>query len=175
MIKLSDWGPVFYGHRRITVFGKEFRCLKFRTMRVDADQKLAEILENDPEACREWVQTFKLKKDPRVTWLGRILRKTSLDELPQFINVLCGEMSVVGARPIVQKEFCDYYKENGGIYCSIKPGITGPWQIGQRSDTEDYQERVALDTWYALNRNIWLDIKIIAQTVVKVLSGSGAY
>ncbi|QCQ20846.1 sugar transferase [Desulfoglaeba alkanexedens] len=175
LIKLNDGGPVFYGHRRITVSGREFNCLKFRTMCVDADRKLAEILERDPAARREWAQTFKLKNDPRVTWLGRFLRKTSLDELPQFINVLRGEMSVVGARPIVHKELCEYYRENGGIYCSIKPGITGPWQIGKRSDTEDYQERVELDTWYAVNRNFWLDLKIICLTVVKVLRGSGAY
>jgi len=175
LIKLSDGGPVFYGHRRITVSGREFKCLKFRTMCVDADRKLEEILERDPAARREWAQTFKLKNDPRVTWLGRFLRKTSLDELPQFINVLRGEMSVVGARPIVQQELCDYYRENGGIYCSIKPGITGPWQIGKRSDTEDYRERVELDTWYAVNRNFWLDLKIICLTVVKVLRGRGAY
>jgi exopolysaccharide biosynthesis polyprenyl glycosylphosphotransferase len=175
LIKLNDWGPIFYGHRRIMVSGKEFSCLKFRTMRVDADKKLKKILENDPEARKEWEQTFKLKNDPRVTRVGYFLRKTSLDELPQFINVLKGEMSVVGARPIVQQELCDYYKENGGIYCSIKPGITGPWQVGKRSDAEDYQERVELDTWYVVNRNFWLDMKIICQTVVKILRGSGAY
>ena len=175
LIKLNDRGPVFYGHRRITVSGREFKCLKFRTMCVDADRKLAEILERDPAARREWAQTFKLKNDPRVTWLGRFLRKTSLDELPQFINVLRGEMSVVGARPVVQQELHDYYKENGGVYCSIKPGITGLWQVGKRSDTEDYQERVDLDTWYAVNRNFWLDMKIVCLTVVKVLRGNGAY
>ena len=175
LIKLSDGGPVFYGHRRITVSGKPFFCLKFRTMHVDADKRLADILENDPAARQEWGKTFKLKNDPRVTWVGRFLRKTSMDELPQFINVLRGEMSVVGARPIVQQELHEYYKENGGIYCSIKPGVTGLWQVGKRSDTEDYQERVGLDTWYAVNRNFWLDMKIVCLTVVKVLRGSGAY
>jgi len=175
LIKLSDGGPVFYGHQRITVSGKPFFCLKFRTMHVDADKRLEKILKNDPAARQEWEQSFKLKNDPRVTWLGRFLRKTSMDELPQFINVLRGEMSVVGARPIVQQELYEYYKEKGGIYCSIKPGITGLWQVGKRSDTEDYQERVELDTWYAVNRNFWLDMKIVCLTVVKVLRGSGAY
>lgn len=174
-IKLSDGGPVFYGHRRITVSGKPFFCLKFRTMHVDADKKLEEILSSDSVARQEWERTFKLKKDPRITWLGRFLRKTSLDELPQFINVLKGEMSVVGARPIVQRELSDFYREKGGIYCSIKPGITGVWQVGKRSDTEDYAERVELDTWYALNRSFWMDMKIIGQTVIKVLRGDGAY
>ncbi|MCF8026394.1 MAG: sugar transferase [Desulfobacteraceae bacterium] len=175
LIRITSKGPVFYKHRRITAAGREFFCLKFRTMHVDADKRLREILENDPEAREEWEKTFKLKNDPRVTWIGNFLRKTSLDELPQFINVLKGEMSVVGARPIVYQELTDYYKENGGIYCSIKPGITGPWQISKRNDMEDYQERVALDTWYALNRNFWMDLKIIGMTVVSMISGKGAY
>jgi exopolysaccharide biosynthesis polyprenyl glycosylphosphotransferase len=175
VIKLQDGGPVFYGHRRITIAGKEFFCLKFRTMHVDADKKLKQILENDPEARKEWEQTFKLKNDPRVTWVGRILRKTSLDELPQFINVLRGEMSVVGARPIVSRELADYYKENAGIYCSVKPGVTGIWQVSKRSDTENYDERVELDTWYALNRDFLLDLKIICKTVGCVFRGKGAY
>jgi lipopolysaccharide/colanic/teichoic acid biosynthesis glycosyltransferase len=111
-----------------------------------------------------------------VTRIGRFLRKTSLDELPQFINVLKGEMSVVGARPVVQAELHNYYKkENAGLYCSMKPGITGPWQVGKRSDTEDYNERVELDTWYVLNHSIWLDLKIILKTVARITTGRGAY
>jgi exopolysaccharide biosynthesis polyprenyl glycosylphosphotransferase len=175
LVKLSSKGPVFYKHRRITAAGREFLCLKFRTMYVDADQRLQKILDNDPAAREEWARTFKLKDDPRVTWIGKYLRKTSLDELPQLINVLKGEMSVVGARPVVYKELIDYYKENGGIYCSIKPGITGIWQVTKRSDTEDYQERVELDTWYALNRDLWLDLKIIGMTIVCMIKGNGAY
>jgi len=175
LIKLQDRGPVFYGHRRITATGKEFFCLKFRTMYVDADKRLEEILKNDAAAKAEWMQTFKLKNDPRVTPIGRFLRKCSLDELPQFLNVLKGEMSVVGARPIISQELSDFYKENSGIYCSIKPGITGIWQVSQRSDTKDYQERVELDVWYALNRNFWLDIKIIFRTIGCMISGKGAY
>lgn len=175
LIKAHDRGPVFYRHKRITATGRAFYCLKFRTMHVNAEEKLREILDNDPEAREEWERTFKLKNDPRITWIGNFLRKTSLDELPQFINVLKGEMSVVGARPIVSEELTDYYQENGGIYCSIKPGVTGIWQVTKRNDTEDYQERVELDTWYALNRNFFLDLKIILMTIGVMLKGKGAY
>jgi exopolysaccharide biosynthesis polyprenyl glycosylphosphotransferase len=175
LIKLEDGGPVFYGHPRITAAGRRFRCLKFRTMCVNADTKLQDILERDPAAREEWERTFKLKNDPRITRVGKWLRKTSLDELPQFLNVLKGEMSVVGARPIVDRELCDYYRENGPLYVSMKPGITGPWQVSKRSDTEDYAERVALDVWYVLNRNLWLDIKIIFKTIFCMIHGKGAY
>jgi len=175
LIKIEDRGPVLYGHRRITTAGKEFECLKFRTMFIQADQKLAEILANDLAAKEEWDKTFKLKNDPRVTKIGKFLRKTSLDELPQFFNVLRGEMSVVGARPIVEKELYEYYKENGGLYCSMKPGITGLWQVGKRSDTDDYNERVQLDTWYIQNYSMWLDLKIIFKTATAILYGKGAY
>ena len=175
LIKLGDGGPVLYRHRRITVTGMEFHCLKFRTMHVDADKKLEDILTKNPAAREEWEKTFKLKNDPRITKIGRFLRKTSLDELPQFINVLRGEMSVVGARPIVQRELSDYYKENAGIYCSIKPGITGIWQVSQRSNTEDYQERVKIDVWYSLNGGFWLDLKIICLTLLAMVRRKGAY
>ena len=175
LIKLEDGGPVFYGHKRITATGKEFKCLKFRTMAVDADKKLKNILDKAPQAREEWQKTFKLRNDPRVTQIGRFLRKASLDELPQFINVLKGEMSVVGARPVVPAELRDYYKKEAGLYCSMKPGITGLWQIGRRSDTEDYKERVQLDTWYVLNYSLWLDIKIIFKTVTSMITGKGAY
>ena len=175
LIKLEDGGPIFYGHRRVTVTGKVFKCLKFRSMIVGADEKLAEILSNNSAAREEWEKTYKLKNDPRTTRVGRFLRKTSLDELPQFINVLKGEMSVVGARPVVHAELCNYYRENAGLYCSMKPGITGPWQIGKRSDTEDYDERVELDTWYVLNHSIWLDLGIIIKTVLRIFTGKGAY
>ena len=144
-------------------------------MHVNADKKLQEILECDPQAREEWKQTFKLKNDPRITKIGRFLRKTSLDELPQFINVLKGDMSVVGARPIVQEELEDYYKENGALYCSLKPGVTGPWQVGKRSDTEDYEERVRLDSAYAVEHNFLSDLKIIWKTVWSVVRGKGAY
>lgn len=175
LIKLEDGGPVLYGHKRITAAGKVFKCLKFRTMGVDADKKLAGILESDPSAREEWEKTFKLKNDPRVTRIGRLLRKTSLDELPQFINVLNGEMSVVSARPIVHTELYDYYREHGAFYCAMKPGLTGPRQVSKRSDTEDYDERVQLDSRYVLNHSFWLDMKIIFKTVFSMVSGKGAY
>lgn len=175
LIKLGDGGPVFYGHLRITSAGRRFKCLKFRTMSVDADRKLASLLERDPVAKEEWEKTFKLKNDPRVTRVGKLLRKASLDELPQFINVLKGDMSVVGARPIVYKELCEYYKEASGLYCSVKPGITGLWQTSKRSDTEDYGERVKLDEQYILNSSLWGDLKIILKTTKCMFTGKGAY
>ena len=174
LIKLSDRGPVFYRHRRITVTGKQFYCLKFRTMCMDADKKLEEVLTSDLAARLEWERTFKLKNDPRITWVGKFLRKTSLDEIPQFVNVLRGEMSIVGARPIIQRELFDYYKENGGIYCSIKPGITGIWQVSRRRNDKDYAERIKMDIWYAINRNFWLDLKIILLTVMCMARRDGA-
>lgn len=173
-VKLQDGGPVFYLHKRITSTGKPFQCFKFRTMCVDADKRLDEFLRKNPAASKEWKQCFKLRRDPRVTPLGRFLRITSLDELPQFMNVLKGDMSVVGARPIVATELDQYYKECAGLYCSMKPGITGLWQVGKRSDTEDYNERVKLDTWYVLNHSFWLDIRIILRTILSILSGKGA-
>ena len=175
LIKLEDWGPVFYGAKRITIAGKEFKCWKFRTMVVGADKQLGQILNTDPEAKREWDSIFKLKNDPRITKIGKILRSFSLDELPQFINVLKGDMSIVGARPVVYSELCRHYRENAGLYCSIKPGITGPWQVGPRGDMEDYTERVELDMWYLQNLSFWLDLKIIFRTVTVLFNGKGAY
>lgn len=175
LVKCSDGGPVFYGHKRVTFTGKDFNCLKFRSMRVGADEMLEKVLAENPEMRTEWETTFKLKNDPRVTAIGRILRKTSLDELPQFLNVLKGEMSVVGARPVVANELTDFYKESAGLYCSAKPGITGPWQVGRRSNVDDYQERVEIDDWYILNFSLWTDIKIIFKTVVRMFTGKGAY
>lgn len=175
IIKIEDGGPVFFQHKRIGESGQIFGCLKFRSMHINSDLRLKDLLDGNPNLRREWQKTFKLKNDPRITRIGKILRKTSLDELPQFINVFLGEMSVVGARPIVSQELSDYYKETAITYCAMKPGITGPWQVGKRSDTEDYNERVDLDRWYVLNASIWLDIKIIFKTIFKVLSGTGAY
>lgn len=174
-IKLEDNGPVFYRHMRITATGKQFGCLKFRTMHRDADIKLKELLASDPVARAEWEKTFKLKNDPRITKIGGFLRKASLDELPQFWNVLVGEMSVVGARPIVSRELYDYYKDKAGLYCSIKPGITGLWQVSGRSDIKDYDQRIVLDTEYILNRNLWIDSKIIVRTALLMITGKGAY
>lgn len=174
-IKLDSSGPIFYKHRRVGKNGLLFFIYKFRSMYKDADQRLQDILTNDPQAKKEWEQSFKLKNDPRITKVGNFLRKTSLDELPQFINVFKGEMSLVGARPIVEKEITDYYKDKAGVYCSLKPGITGLWQAERRSETEDYEERVQMDRWYVKNYSLWLDIKIILKTVRAVVARKGAY
>lgn len=174
LVKLQDGGPIFYKHSRITSAGKEFGCLKFRSMVVNAEEMLDEMLENDPALRREWENSFKLQNDPRITRLGKFLRRTSLDELPQFINVLKGEMSVVGARPIVGKELTNFYKESAGRYCSMKPGITGPWQVERRSDSVNYDERVGMDDWYILNYSLWTDIKIIFKTIKRIFDGRGA-
>ncbi len=174
-VKLQDGGPVFYRHRRITSTGREFGCLKFRSMQVDAEEVLETLLAEDEELKEEWKKSFKLKNDPRVTKLGKFLRRTSLDELPQFFNVLRGDMSVVGARPIVGQELANFYKESAGRYCSMKPGITGPWQVAGRSDVNDYDERVGMDDWYILNYSLWTDIKIIFKTIKRIFDGRGAY
>ena len=175
VVKLNDGGPVFYRHKRITAAGKKFNCLKFRTMRVNADKELDRLLEEDEKAREEWEKSYKLKNDPRITRIGGFLRRTSLDEFPQFINVIRGDMSVVGARPIIGKELNGFYKESAGRYCSMKPGITGPWQVGRRSNVEAYAERVQLDDWYILNYSLWTDIKIIIKTVYCMIVGKGAY
>ena len=142
-------------------------------MCVDAKEKLEELLSNDPEARAEWERDFKLKNDPRVTKSGAFLRKTSLDELPQIFNVLKGEMSLVGARPIVKEEL-ERYGEYVGDYLMTKPGITGMWQVSGRSDIE-YRERVLLDSWYVRNWSVWLDIVLLFKTFKVVLLRKGAY
>ncbi len=175
LVKISDGGPVFYRHKRITATGKSFNCLKFRTMRVGAADELKKILAENSDLREEWEHNFKLKKDPRVSGIGHFLRRTSLDEFPQFINVVRGQMSVVGARPIVGDELNNFYKESAGRYCSMKPGITGPWQVGRRSDGDEYDERVRMDDWYILHYSLWTDIKIIVKTVFCMVKGKGAY
>jgi len=174
-IKLEERGPIFYRQVRIMESGKKFGCLKFRTMHVNAEEKLKNILEENPDFWDEWDKNHKLKNDPRITKVGKFLRKTSLDELPQFINVLVGDMSVVGARPIVLEELQKYYNKTALTYCATKPGITGPWQCGKRSDIEDYNERVELDNYYVLNCSFWLDVRIIFKTLIGMLHGKGAY
>jgi Undecaprenyl-phosphate galactose phosphotransferase WbaP len=173
LIKLDSPGPVFYGHLRVGAKGKHFRCWKFRTMRPDAERLLDEYLQNNPLIRAEWEKTQKLRKDPRVTEVGRFLRKTSLDELPQLWNVLRGEMSLTGPRPIVDAEV-PKYGEVYRMYKRIRPGISGFWQISGRSDT-DYTERVAMDSYYVRNWSLWLDLFILARTVKVVLLGRGAY
>jgi exopolysaccharide production protein ExoY len=171
-IKLTDPGPVFFGHRRIGLGGTSFRCWKFRSMVVDAEARLAAILASDPEAAREWAEHQKLTDDPRVTRLGNFLRRSSLDELPQLWNVLAGEMSIVGPRPIVETEAARY-GQHFALYCLVRPGITGLWQISGRSDIH-YFERVLLDVRYVSSRTTWRDLRIIALTVPSVLAARGS-
>lgn len=166
-------GPVIYVHRRVGRGGRMFPCLKFRTMVPNADQRLRELLEGNPELQAEWVRDHKLRHDPRVTRLGRFLRRTSLDELPQLVNVLRGEMSLVGPRPVVREELLRYGK-NVATYLAARPGITGLWQVTGRNDT-DYRRRVVLDTYYVRNQNLFLDLYILAKTTGVVLGGNGAY
>ena len=172
-IYLDSPGPVIFKHRRVGKDGNEFDCYKFRSMCVDADRKLKELLEKNPEARKEWEKDFKLKEDPRITKSGAFLRKTSLDELPQIFNVLKGEMSLVGPRPIIQAEVPRYGKYISDYYM-VRPGITGLWQTSGRNDV-DYTERVQMDTWYVRNWNIWFDIVLLWRTFKAVLAGKGAY
>jgi len=149
---------------------------KFRTMVPNAEQKLQEMLEKDEKLREEFYKNFKLKDDPRITKIGNFLRKSSLDEFPQFLNVIKGDMSIVGPRPVVKKEVDMYYgKEVAQRVFTVKPGITGMWQANGRSDVEDYDERISLDLYYIRNWSLWLDIVIILKTIKSVLNRSGAY
>jgi undecaprenyl-phosphate galactose phosphotransferase len=168
-----DGGPTFYGQVRVGRGGRPFRCLKFRSMVHHADRVLADLLERDPAAAEEWTRDFKLKNDPRITKLGRFLRSSSLDELPQLLNVLRGDMSFVGPRPIVEAEI-ERYREEIDLYYLVRPGITGLWQISGRSDVT-YEERVAFDARYVLNWSIRFDLVIMLRTLPAVLRKSGAY
>jgi exopolysaccharide production protein ExoY len=168
-----EGGSIIYRHRRVGRDGRAFGCLKFRTMVPNADQVLHELLEQDPAMKAEWVRDHKLRCDPRVTRLGRFLRRTSMDELPQLWNVMRGEMSLVGPRPVVREELVRYGRKVR-VYLSAKPGITGLWQVEGRNDT-DYRRRVVLDTCYVRNQNILLDLYILAKTTRVVFGGSGAY
>lgn len=166
-------GTAFFGHTRIGRDGKPFKCLKFRSMRPDADKVLAELLARDPVARAEWEKDFKLKDDPRITPVGNFLRRTSLDELPQLLNVIRGEMSLVGPRPVIAEEL-KRYGESAVFYKQVRPGITGLWQISGRNDVS-YTERVSMDAWYVRNWSLWYDIAILVKTVEVVLARRGAY
>jgi undecaprenyl-phosphate galactose phosphotransferase len=168
-----DGGPAIFGHRRIGSDGKTFLCLKFRSMCTDAERKLKEHLANDPAAQAEWDKDFKLKDDPRITSLGQLLRRTSLDELPQLFNVLRGEMSLVGPRPIVADEV-PRYGDRFIAYRNCRPGITGLWQVSGRNDIS-YRARVRLDSFYAARWSMAKDVFILIRTVGVVFRRSGAY
>lgn len=172
-IWVQDRGPVFFAHRRVGVGGRSFYCLKFRSMALDAEARLQSLLANDPAAAAEWAADHKLRNDPRVTPLGAFLRKTSLDELPQLFNVIKGEMSLVGPRPIVDAEIVRYGRRFSD-YCKVKPGITGLWQVSGRNDVS-YRTRVALDTVYAKHKSGRLDLWILVATIPAVLARKGSY
>ncbi|EMF2132604.1 undecaprenyl-phosphate galactose phosphotransferase WbaP [Klebsiella pneumoniae] len=169
----KDGGPAIYGHERIGKGGVPFKCLKFRSMVINSKEVLTALLESDPESKKEWDETFKLKNDPRIAKIGGVLRRTSLDELPQLFNVLKGEMSLVGPRPIITAEL-ERYNEEVEYYLLSKPGMTGLWQVSGRSDV-DYETRVYLDAWYVKNWSMWNDIAILFKTISVVLRKDGAY
>jgi lipopolysaccharide/colanic/teichoic acid biosynthesis glycosyltransferase len=169
LVKLTSRGPVFYGHLRVGKNGKMFKVLKFRSMILD-DRPLEEIL--TPEQLEEWHRDFKVTNDPRVTKIGKFMRKTSLDELPQLFNILAGQMSIVGWRPILQEEL-DRYGDNKELLTKVKPGLTGFWASHGRSDTT-YEERIKMELYGVVKRSLWMDIRIIFHTFFGVLGHKGA-
>jgi Undecaprenyl-phosphate galactose phosphotransferase WbaP len=173
LIKLTSPGPVLFGHQRYGRDGRIFRAWKFRSMVQDANHVLDEYLQNNPDAMREWLANHKLKKDPRVTPIGSLLRRFSLDELPQLFNVFLGHMSLVGPRPIVENEI-ERYADGYDLYRRVPPGITGLWQVSGRNNTT-YPERVAFDRYYVRNWSVWLDLYILIRTFRVVLEAEGAY
>jgi Undecaprenyl-phosphate galactose phosphotransferase WbaP len=173
LVKLSSPGPVLYGHKRLGKNGKYFTAYKFRSMVMDAEERLQKLFESDPEFKKEWDKNHKLQNDPRVTAIGKFLRRTSMDEFPQLINILKGEMSLVGPRPIVDEEVSRYGEDFNWIF-SVRPGLTGMWQVSGRSET-DYAVRVLYDTYYLQSWSVWLDIWILFMTFGAVLRGKGAY
>lgn len=170
-ISKENKGPLFFDQLRIGKDGKEFKLYKYRSMVMHADEKLWEYLNENPDAKEEYCKYKKLKNDPRITKMGKFLRKTSLDEFPQFINVLKGEMSLVGPRPYLYREQNDMGEKYYDII-KVKPGLTGYWQVNGRSDV-DFEERLEMDTYYIQNRNLWLDIKIILRTALKIFKKEG--
>lgn len=168
----EDDGPMFYEHLRYGKDGKKFRIYKFRSMCIDADKKLKEYLEQNEEAKIEFEENHKLKDDPRITRLGRFIRKTSIDELPQFVNVLKGDMSLIGPRPIVDGEI-EKYGENKDKFLSVRPGLTGYWAANGRSDIT-YEERMKMELYYVDNISFKLDIQIFFKTIISVIKKEGA-
>lgn len=173
LVKASDGGSILYGHKRVGRNGETFRCLKFRTMVPNGDEVLQQHLRANPQALEEWTATRKLQSDPRVTRVGQVLRKLSLDELPQILNIVRGEMSVVGPRPVVSDEL-DYYGPAAEFYLASRPGLTGLWQVSGRNDVS-YAARVAFDTHYVQNWSLATDLAIIIKTVPAVVASRGSY
>lgn len=173
LIRINSRGPAIFSQERIGKNDRPFRCHKFRTMYTDAEERFNAFMGDNPDAQNEWRNHWKLKNDPRITKIGRFLRKTSLDELPQIFNVLKGDMSLVGPRPVTRKEIDEYYKDHAKLCFGVPPGITGLWQVSGRSNTS-YDYRIALDSWYVRNWNMWLDIVILLKTVKAVINQEGA-
>ncbi|HEY4831452.1 MAG TPA: sugar transferase [Waddliaceae bacterium] len=173
-IRLTSKGKAIYSQERIGRGGKRFRCYKFRTMYANADFRLKELLDSDLIIMKEWQETFKLKKDPRITPFGRFLRKTSLDELPQFWNTLKGDLSVVGPRPVVHDEIAKHYGIKAAKILSIRPGITGIWQVSGRNDV-CYKTRIGLDEKYVDDHSFLLDLKLVFKTIPAMILSKGAY
>jgi exopolysaccharide production protein ExoY len=173
LVASTSRGPVIFRHRRVGFGGREFECFKFRTMQVDAERRLREYLDSDPAARQEWELKHKLCDDPRITPFGQMMRRSSLDELPQLFNILLGHMSMVGPRPIVESEIVKYH-EYFGVYASGRPGLTGLWQVRGRNTTS-YEQRVAYDVEYLRNWSIWKDFRILLLTISHVFEGTGAY
>jgi exopolysaccharide production protein ExoY len=173
-VRLSSSGKVVYSHTRIGRGGVSFKCFKFRSMYADADVRLQQLLDAHPEMLKEWQATRKLKYDPRVTPVGNFLRKTSLDELPQFWNVLRGDLSIVGPRPVVYDELITHLGPKASKILSIRPGLTCIWQVSGRSDTS-YSKRIQLDEEYIDNHSLLLDLKLIAKTIPSMIFSKGAY
>lgn len=173
-IKISrDGGPSLYGHTRIGMNGRKFKCYKFRSMIMNSQEVLAHLLATDPHAKAEWDKEFKLKNDPRITRLGHFIRKTSIDELPQLWNVLKGDMSFVGPRPVTEDEL-DRYRQYVKYYLAVRPGITGLWQVSGRNDVS-YNERIRLDTRYIIGWSLLKDFIILFKTISVVFFRKGAY
>ena len=173
LTRVSSSGPALFRHKRVGFGGKPFDCLKFRTMVVDAPERLRKLLEEDRVAAAEWAKCQKLRNDPRVTPIGAILRKSSLDELPQLFNVLMGNMSIVGPRPVTEAEL-SRYGASARAYAACRPGITGLWQVSGRSSTS-YKTRIACDTYYARMWSLPLDVKIMIVTIPAVIFTEGAH
>ena len=169
LIKLTSDGPIFFKHKRVGRYGTHFMIYKFRTMKTNAEELIKEFT---PEQKKEWEQNFKLENDPRITGIGNFLRKTSLDELPQLYNILCGDMSIVGPRPVIDKEL-EWYGEKKSLLLSIRPGLTGYWASHGRSNVE-YPKRCDLELFYVNDRSLGLDAKIILKTFISVLIREGA-
>ncbi|MDR2478950.1 MAG: undecaprenyl-phosphate galactose phosphotransferase WbaP [Treponema sp.] len=173
LVKVTSRGPVLYRHKRLGINGKPFSAYKFRSMVLDSEECLQELIDSDAEIRKEWESSHKLRNDPRVTAIGRFLRRTSFDEFPQLINILKGEMSLVGPRPVTESEIEKYGEDFGRIF-SVRPGLTGLWQVSGRSDT-DYIERVSYDTYYLQSWSVWLDLWVLFETFGAVIRGKGAY